>query len=469
MHFKRSSALLLTLTLVAAASLVAIPAAAQQQISDADKKAARDLFNDGATLQAAGRYGEALDKFQKSIAVYPAPTTALRIAQCKASMNRLIEATEDYRSIINTALPPGSPAAYQQAKDQAAVELAALDPQVPRVKIVVMPERIAGLQVLVDGQPMNTALLGVARPIDPGTHRVTANAPGYAPGEATVVTVAKSLQIPEVRISLKLVENGVTYTDPNAGNTGNTGNTGSGNTGNTGTGTGTGGTTWNPPSGGGGGGSTWTPPSTVPKPQDTNLGVVVGADLGYAGLLGGGSGIDSFNDTERLSFSELYSGSAGFGINGGLRFARNFIITAQFRYDLMSKTTVANPTIGTGSYQVGGVLGWLGKSDGFGFYAEIGAFYKGVNYEYRVVSTNTGNILSGPTAVSSGGLDILLGIGLHFRGGPIHIIPKVNFGFGKFGTAVDQNNNVTELQGENLHASFFVGLTGYYDIPIGDK
>ena len=458
MHLKRSSAFLLSLVLAGAASLVTLPAQAQQQISDADKKAARDLFNDGATAQAAGRYGEALDKFQKSIAVYPAPTTALRIAQCKASLNRLIEATEDYRSIINTALPPGSPPAYQQAKDQAAVELAALDPQVPRVKIVVLPERIAGLQVLVDGQPMNVALLGVARPIDPGSHRVTASAPGYAPGEATVVAVAKAVQIPEVRISLKLVENGVTYTDPNTG-------TGTG----TGAGTGTGGTTWNPPSGGGSGGSTWTPPSAVPRPQDTNLGVVVGADLGYAGLLGGGSGVDIITDTERLSFSELYSGSAGFGLNGGLRFARNFIITAQFRYDLMSKTTTANPTIGTGSYQVGGVLGWLGKSDGFGFYAELGAFYKGVNYEYRVVNTNNGNILSGPTAVTSGGLDILLGIGLHFRGGPIHIIPKVNFGFGKFATAIDQNGNATELQGENLHASFFVGLTGYYDIPIGDK
>ena len=60
----------LSATLSAAATMVASPASAQQ-ISDADRKAARDLFNDGATLQAAGKFAEALDKFQKSIAVYP--------------------------------------------------------------------------------------------------------------------------------------------------------------------------------------------------------------------------------------------------------------------------------------------------------------------------------------------------------------------------------------------------------------
>ncbi|CAN5124632.1 hypothetical protein BH09MYX1_BH09MYX1_61430 [soil metagenome] len=444
MLMQRPSALLL-LALSGAFSLVATTAvrrAEAQQISDADRKAARDLFNEGATLQAGGKYAEALDKFQKSIAVYPAPTTALRIAQCKASMNRLVEATEDYRSIINTALPPGSPPAYQQSKDQAAVELAALDPQVPRVKIIVTPDRISGLQITVDGQPMNAALVGVARPIDPGNHRIVASAPGYAPGEASV-TVAKAAQVPEVRIALRLVDGGVTYTNPDTG-------TGTG----TGTNNGGGGTTWNPPPNSGGG-STWTPPSVVPKPQDTQLGIVVGAEIGYAGLVGGG---DAFN-TARPSFSQLYNGSIGFGVGGGLRFARNFVAGPVFRYDVLTPNTASSTT--GGSYQVGAQIAWLGKSDGFGFYAEFGAVYKGVNGTYA--TQNGTNIDFGVT-----GFSVLFGAGLHFRAGPIHIIPKVNLGVGKFGQGTGGVYDGT-LFDEQLHVSYFVGVTGYYDIPPGDK
>jgi hypothetical protein len=461
MLIKRPSLLLLLSLVTAGAVTVARPVAAQQ-VSDADRKAARDLFNDGATLQAAGKYAEALDKFQKSIAVYPAPTTALRIAQCKASMNRLVEATEDYRAIINTALPAGSPAAYQQAKDQAAVELAQLEPTIPRVKIIVTPERVAGLQITVDGQPMNAALVGVARPIDPGTHRVIVTAPGYQQGEATVVTQAKAIQTPEVRIALKLADGGVTYTDPNAGNGGT--NNGGYNNGNGGYNNGNGGTTWNPPNGGGG--TTWTPPSTAPKQQDTNLGIMVGAEIGYVGLVGGGSSFALSGDPGyRPSYSDLYSGSFGFGIGGGLRFARNFLFGPTFRYDLLSPNQ--SPS-GGASYQVGGMIAWLGKSDGFGFYGEFGGFYKGVAGQ-----AYTGSGAGGITDFSATGFSILFGGGLHFRGGPIHIIPKVNVGIGKFtqgsGGAWGGTLNTGTLQDEALNVSFFVGVSAYYDIPLGAK
>ncbi len=455
MLIKRPS-LLLFLALATAGAVTSARPAAAQQVSDADRKAARDLFNDGATLQAAGKFAEAIDKFQKSIAVYPAPTTALRIAQCKASLNRLVEATEDYRAIINTALPPGSPPAYQQAKDQAAVELAQLEPTIPRVKILVTPERVAGLQITVDGQPMNAALVGVARPIDPGTHRVIAVAPGYQQGEATVVTVAKSVQVPEVRIALKLVDGGVTYTDPNANNGGGGGtynnNNGGGGTYNNGGG----GTTWNPPNGGG---STWTPPSTAPKQQDTQLGIMVGAELGYAGLLGGGTSlISSGSSTYRPSYGDLYSGSIGFGIGGGLRFARNFLFGPMFRYDLLSPNAAPS---GGGTYQVGGMIAWLGKSDGFGFYAEFGGVYKGVSGSAFLQN-------GGTTDFSATGFSILFGGGLHFRGGPIHIIPKVNLGLGKFTQGVGSAWDGPLLD-EALHVSFFVGVSAYYDIPLGQK
>jgi hypothetical protein len=153
--------------------------------SDADRAAARDLFTQGAALQQQNKPGEALDAFARSMSVYPAPTTAFRIAQCKAMLGRLVEASEGYRAIINAQLPAGSPPAYVESQKASADELAKLEPRIPKARIVIVPDRAAGLAVAVDGRPMNPALVGVGRPIDPGAHRVTASATGYAPVEVT--------------------------------------------------------------------------------------------------------------------------------------------------------------------------------------------------------------------------------------------------------------------------------------------
>lgn len=153
--------------------------------SDADRAAARDLFTQGAALQQQNKPGEALDAFARSMSVYPAPTTAFRIAQCKAMLGRLVEASEGYRAIINAQLPAGSPPAYVDSQKASADELAKLEPRIPKARIVVVPDRAAGLAIAVDGRPINTALVGVPRPTDPGAHRITASASGYAPVEVT--------------------------------------------------------------------------------------------------------------------------------------------------------------------------------------------------------------------------------------------------------------------------------------------
>src|ERR1035437_10072658 len=127
--------LVLSLALGSTALLAAPRPVFAQQVSDADRKAARDLYNDGYQLQQAGKNAEALDRYQRSLAVYPAPTTALHVAQCKAALGKLVEAAEDYRAIAGTTLPAGSPAAFQQAKDQAVIELGQVEPRIPHVKI----------------------------------------------------------------------------------------------------------------------------------------------------------------------------------------------------------------------------------------------------------------------------------------------------------------------------------------------
>lgn len=147
-------------------------------VTDADRAAARDLFTEGVQLQK-DRPTEALDRFQRSYSVFAAPTTALRIAQCKVTLGKLLEGAEGYRALVNMSIPKGSPPAFFDAQTSASQELAQVDPRIPRVRINVTPANLPGLQVLVDGQPMNVALVGAARPVDPGAHKVTANAQGY--------------------------------------------------------------------------------------------------------------------------------------------------------------------------------------------------------------------------------------------------------------------------------------------------
>ncbi len=183
----RSTASVLALLVVTSVSSVA----AAQNVSDADRKAARDLYEKGASLQVQGKPAEALDSFMRSYTVFPAPTTALHVAQCHAALGHLVEAEEAYRSLSNAKVPDGSPPAFYAAQDQARQELTAIAPRLPTIRVTTTPDKVAGLQVKVDDQVMNPALVGVARAVNPGTHRVVANAPGYATSEQSVTVQEK--------------------------------------------------------------------------------------------------------------------------------------------------------------------------------------------------------------------------------------------------------------------------------------
>lgn len=177
---------------VALTSLAALaPAQAQTATSDADRDAARNLFKEGYDLQRAGNYAEALERFQRSQQVYPAPTALLHIAECQAGLLHLVEAAETYRTLGRLQLPDGSPPAFLAAQAQGAAELQQVEPRISHVRIDVKPAGIPGLTVTVDGQPMNLALLGVERAFDPGDHKVTAVAPGYDRAEAVVPVVER--------------------------------------------------------------------------------------------------------------------------------------------------------------------------------------------------------------------------------------------------------------------------------------
>jgi hypothetical protein len=167
-------------------SSLATPAWAQPPVSDADREAARSLYKEGFDLQTAGDYGGALDRFKRSAQVYQAPTTLLHIAECEARLLHLVEAAEAYRALGRVQLAPGANPAFLAAQQQGAAELQQVEPRIPHVRIQVTPANVPNLVVFIDEQPMNMALLGVDRPINPGEHKFTAQAPGFARTETMV-------------------------------------------------------------------------------------------------------------------------------------------------------------------------------------------------------------------------------------------------------------------------------------------
>ena len=107
----------LFVTTIGLLAFLACSAPLLAQVSDAERAAARDLFKEGDELQRAGKFADALDKFQRAERAYDAPTNVVRIAECQAALGRLVESAETYRSALRAPLPPGSPQAFQTAMD----------------------------------------------------------------------------------------------------------------------------------------------------------------------------------------------------------------------------------------------------------------------------------------------------------------------------------------------------------------
>jgi hypothetical protein len=186
-----------------ACAAMSLPAVGQ---TDADRAGARAAASEGLKAFDAGRWAEALDLFGRAESLVHAPPHLLYIARAHQQLGHLVEAHEVYMRIKNENLSPDKPQAFQDAHANAVAELAVLEPTIPNVKIVVGGAPQGSVSVLVDGSPMNSALIGIAHPIDPGPHTFQATATGLASSPVSV-TVQKA---GNVTVTLDLKPTGVT-------------------------------------------------------------------------------------------------------------------------------------------------------------------------------------------------------------------------------------------------------------------
>ena len=169
----RSGALLASALLLCAAS-------ARAEDDAETRTAARDLATQGAQAFEAGQYDQASDFFRRAHELVPAPSIALLQARSLAKLGQLLKAIDVYEQTAHYKLADDAPEAYAQAVEAAHNEVEEVRKRLPRLRLTLVGVASnEAAQVTIDEKPTPAALLGVARPIDPGAHRFAVHVAGH--------------------------------------------------------------------------------------------------------------------------------------------------------------------------------------------------------------------------------------------------------------------------------------------------
>lgn len=163
------------------------------------RAAARDLALQAADAFDAARYEEALDRFSRAQALYPAPTLSIMEGRCLVALGRWLEGFEKFNQTARTELPPDAPPPFVQAVAEARAAAEDLDKRLPRVEIRVP----ADVSVAVDGVALPEALYDIAHPINPGVHRLTASVDGKGYHEEIFEVAERELKVVQVAVPLQ--------------------------------------------------------------------------------------------------------------------------------------------------------------------------------------------------------------------------------------------------------------------------
>jgi len=173
--------------IVACAALFAAQARAD---NEADK-----LFDEGAALMKQGKYAEACPKFEQSNKLDPEIGGLLWLADCYERNGQSASAYRTYKDAQKMAIDRKD---KQQRDKVAQKHVATLEAHLTKLTILGPADaHVDGLKVTRDGDALGASDLGLAVPVDPGAHVVSATAPNYkkweqkvdVQGEGNTVTV----------------------------------------------------------------------------------------------------------------------------------------------------------------------------------------------------------------------------------------------------------------------------------------
>jgi tetratricopeptide (TPR) repeat protein len=149
----------------------------------ADDAAAKTLFDQGKTLFAEGKYGEACAKLEASFKLSAVSSTRGLLGACYEKVGKLASAWAAYRDSAAIAERQGHAERAQAAREKAAE----LEPKLARVTVdATAIAKTSGVKVTLDGVEQPIGALGIELPIDAGPHELAASAQGYKPWRTTI-------------------------------------------------------------------------------------------------------------------------------------------------------------------------------------------------------------------------------------------------------------------------------------------
>lgn len=155
---------------------IAEPASARAQTPGAPPAAqALEVFEKAQQAIERKQYDVACPGFLKSYTLDRTKPGALHaLADCYADQGKIASAVARYQEYVQAAraLPPGVQVKHRAHIERATAQLAALEPEVPKVSIVVSGPGAPGARVVLDGSELQGASLEASQSLDPGEHRV---------------------------------------------------------------------------------------------------------------------------------------------------------------------------------------------------------------------------------------------------------------------------------------------------------
>jgi len=185
------------------AALVAVIAVRTDAAAQSSTAQAETLFRQGKDLIAHGKIAEACAAFDASQKLDPTIATLLNQASCREKNGQLATAWGlflDAERQSRSATDDASRQLHQVANDHAVK----LEPRLSTLTITVAAEnRVGGLEILRNNEPVDPGAWNKALPVDGGSYKITARAPGNAEWSSSVTVGverdAKALEIPKLK------------------------------------------------------------------------------------------------------------------------------------------------------------------------------------------------------------------------------------------------------------------------------
>jgi hypothetical protein len=143
-----------------------------------DPVAAEALFSEARAAVVRGDYAVACAKLAESQRLDPAPGTLLNLGDCKEHLGLYASAWAHYHEALDLLV--AGPAPDEARVRHARGRIAALEPKLSRLAIVLPAKGAERARVTRDGVELRAASLGDPLPLDAGAHVVVVAAPGHA-------------------------------------------------------------------------------------------------------------------------------------------------------------------------------------------------------------------------------------------------------------------------------------------------